>query len=147
MNPPQPSIPLRGRLLALDVGNRRVGVALADPSGMLASPLMTLEAQGPKADAARIAALCAQHQATGVVVGLPAHADGSESTSAARSRRYAAALQAAGLAVDFMDEWGSSVEAAQRLGQAGRATADKGQLDRVAAAIILQNYMDAHRTG
>lgn len=132
------------RLLALDVGSKRIGVAVSDHAGMLAHPLITLDAQGPFKDAQAIKALLAQVEAHGVVLGLPAHANGTESTSAARVRRLADQLTAAGVTLDFQDEWGTSLDARDALSHTGRkGRTDKGRVDQAAAVAILTAYLDA----
>lgn len=138
--PPTLSAP---RLLALDLGAKRIGVAVSDHAGMMAHPHSTLEARGLTQDAERILQLCADLEAGGVVLGLPAHADGTESSSARRSRKYASVLTARGVAVDFEDEWGSSLDAHEVLREQGRnARGAKGLVDRLAAASILQSYLN-----
>jgi putative Holliday junction resolvase len=137
------------RLVALDVGSRRVGVAVSDHAGMLAHPLVTLEAQGTGRDAQAVAELCEREEAAGVVVGLPAHADGTESGSARRARKLAEALAARGLAVDLVDEWGTTVRAKEMLGHRGRNRGSRGDVDQAAAVAILETYLEerARRAG
>ncbi|MBI5494286.1 MAG: Holliday junction resolvase RuvX [Deltaproteobacteria bacterium] len=133
------------RLLALDVGARRIGVAVSDHAGLLAHPLSTLEARGPFRDAEAVAALCSAEEAGGVIVGLPAHADGTESASAARARRLGDALRARGIDVDYQDEWGSSVDGEAALGHVKAGRREKGDVDRAAAVAILTAYLEARR--
>ncbi|MEW5850816.1 MAG: Holliday junction resolvase RuvX [Myxococcota bacterium] len=132
------------RLLALDVGSRRIGVAVSDHAGMLAHPLVTLDAISLRQDSERIVALARKEEAEGVVVGLPAHADQSESGSAKRARRLGEALAAAGLAVDYMDEWGTSLEAKAALAHLPKSKRrEKGAVDQAAAVAILTGYLEA----
>jgi putative Holliday junction resolvase len=134
------------RLLALDVGSRRIGVAVSDHAGMLAHPHSTLEAKGPRRDAQAVATLCTAEEAAGVVLGLPAHADGSESTSAARVRKLAAALEALGLAVDFQDEWGTTLAAKEAMAhRVSRKRPEKGLIDQAAAVAILEIYLETRQ--
>lgn len=133
---------LAARLLALDVGSKRIGVAVSDHSGKFAFPLITLETQGPLQSATQIAALMKKEEAHGVVVGLPAHADGSESSSAKRARRLGDALKQLGVEIDYMDEWGTSLDARDALAHMSKkARQDKGIVDQAAAVSILTAYL------
>ncbi len=133
-----------GRLLALDVGEKRVGVALCDETQTLARPLLTLRRASKREDFARLAALCHEHAVEKVIVGLPKTLRGEEGPQAQRVRRYAAELQAAlELPIEFWDERFSSVEAQERLTASSRKARAKGEIDSAAAAIILQEYLDA----
>jgi putative Holliday junction resolvase len=135
-----------GRLLALDVGEKRVGVALCDETQTLARPLLTLHRASKKEDFARFAALCREHAIEKLIVGLPKTLRGEEGPQAQRVRRYAAELQAAlNLPIDFWDERYSSVDAQERLTSASRKARAKGDIDSAAAAIILQEYLDEHQ--
>ncbi len=135
-----------GRLLALDVGEKRVGVALCDETQTLARPLLTLRRASKKEDFARLAALCREHAIEKVIVGLPKTLRGEEGPQAHRVRRYAAELQAAlDLPLEFWDERFSSVEAQERLTISSRKARAKSEIDSAAAAIILQEYLDARR--
>ena len=138
-----------GRLLSLDIGDKRVGVAVCDETQTLARPLLTVKRASKQADFARIAALCREHGIEKVVVGLPRTLRGEEGPQARRVRRYAAELQLAlNLPIDFWDERFSSVEAEERLAAASRKRVRRlrpatGVIDAAAAAIILQEYLDA----
>ncbi len=135
-----------GRLLALDVGEKRVGVAICDETRTLARPLLTLKRASKKEDFARLAALCREHAIAQVIVGLPKTLRGEEGPQAQRVRRYAIELQAAlNLPIDFWDERYSSVDAQERLTSASRKARARGEIDSAAAAIILQEYLDALR--
>lgn len=138
-----------GRLLSLDLGEKRVGVAICDETQTLARPLLTLKRASKKEDFEKIAALCREHAIEKVIVGLPRTLRGEEGPQAQRVRRYAAELQMAlNLPIDFWDERFSSVDAEERLSifsrkQARSLRANKGAIDAAAAAIILQEYLDA----
>lgn len=136
-----------GRLLALDLGEKRVGVAICDESQTLARPLLTITRASKKEDFAKIAALCREHAIEKVIVGLPKTLRGEEGSQAQRVRRYTIELQAAlNLPIDFWDERYSSVDAQERLASSNRKPRVKGDIDSAAAAIILQEYLDAqHR--
>jgi putative Holliday junction resolvase len=133
------------RLLGLDVGEKRVGVALCDETQTLARPLLTIDRTSKKADFARLAELCREHAIEKVIVGLPKTLRGEEGSQARRVRRYADELQTAlDLPIEFWDERYSSVDAQERLTSAGRKARAKGDIDSAAAAIILQEYLDEH---
>jgi putative Holliday junction resolvase len=133
-----------GRMLALDVGEKRVGVALCDETQTLARPLLTLRRASKKEDFARLAAVCREHAIEKVIVGLPKTLRGEEGPQAQRVRRYAIELQAAlNLPIEFWDERYSSVDARERLTSSSRKVRAKGDIDSAAAAIILQEYLDA----
>jgi len=130
------------RVLALDLGNR-VGVALSDPRGLLARPLLVFKRGSRQEDFTRIAHLVAEHQVEKVIVGLPLNMDGSEGPQAAWVRDYSAALaQALAVPVELWDERLTTVEA-QEIFHAQGKRVDRSRLDALAAAVILQSYLDA----
>ena len=132
-------------MLALDVGEKRVGVALCDETQTLARPLLTLRRASKKEDFARLAAVCREHAIEKVIVGLPQTLRGEAGPQAQRVRRYALELQAAlNLPIEFWDERYSSVDAQERLTSSSRKVRAKGDIDSAAAAIILQEYLDEH---
>ena len=136
------------RVLALDVGERRVGIAISDPTGTLARPLQALARGSREEDFAAIAALVAEHDVGLVVVGQPLSLDGTEGPQARRVARYAEALAAhLTVRVTSWDERFTTVEAKKVLRQRRkekdrRRARAKGELDAVAAAVILQGYLD-----
>jgi putative Holliday junction resolvase len=139
-----------GRILALDVGERRVGVAVSDESQTLARSLTVLHRRSKAQDFEALARLAREQEARAIVVGLPLSLDGSEGPQARRVRRYAdalaEALAAQGLAVPlvFHDESLSTVTAAEVMIASGRKRRHRRrQIDAVAAAVILQNYLEA----
>ncbi len=137
-----------GRLLALDVGEKRVGVALSDETHTLARPLLTIKRASKKKDFAHIVAVCNEHAIEKVIVGLPKTLRNEEGPQAQRVRRYADELQAAlNLPIDFWDERFSSVDAEERLAAASHKARAKGDIDSAAAAIILQGYLDEYHVG
>ena len=138
--------------MCLDVGERRIGVAVSDPIGLLARPVTTLRTTGLDGNAlqislAEIARLTAEDPLDAIVVGLPRRLDGSANDMTPRVQRFAQRLgERAGMAVILQDERLTSVEAESRL--ARRETnwrVRKEQLDAAAAAVILQDYLDTHR--
>lgn len=134
------------RWLAIDPGDRYIGVAIADPLGLVARPLTTLHHQARAVDAARLAALAAENQADGFLIGQPLDEDGLVGPAARKSERLAEALRAASpLPVQLVDESGSSRAARELLLATGKSRrARREQEHAAAAAAILQEYLDAH---
>ena len=132
--------------LALDVGDRRTGIALGE---RLARPLTTLKRRSKVEDFAAIGRLVQEHRVDTVVVGLPLNMDGTKGFQAAKVERYALLLQDAlaemDLAVDLVlwDERMTTEEAESRMVESGVRRSDRQQrIDAVAAAVILQSYLD-----
>jgi putative Holliday junction resolvase len=144
----------RGRRLGVDVGKVRVGVALCDPDGILATPLRTLArdatvgAEGTPTDITDLASLVREHEVVGVVVGLPVTLAGTDGLAAQEVRRYAAVLSdlIAPVPVHLADERMSTVVASRRLSERGvRGRRQRTVVDQVAAVEILQTWLDARR--
>jgi putative Holliday junction resolvase len=135
------------RLLALDVGDARIGVALSDETGTLASGLVTLKAVGPRKDAQAVAALVRGHGAAEVVVGLPLRLDGSLGSQGERVLAFVERLRRVlRVPVVTRDERLTSVAADERLAEAGVKRRDrKARIDQAAAALILQEHLDERR--
>ena len=132
-----------GRVLAVDTGSRRVGLAITDPLGMICSPLATIPLVSESALARSLAELCRQKEVSLVIVGLPVSADGSEGEGCARARRIRDRLLADGLACELWDESWSSRDAADALRAVGaRPRNARGRLDAMAAALILRDYVE-----
>jgi putative Holliday junction resolvase len=136
--------------LALDVGERRIGVAVSDGTGLIATPLTTIRRASKVEDFARIAGLIREQQAGGVVIGHPLNRDGSAGPQARRVEKYAQALELAlqGEGLDapviLWDEYLSTWQAEEALAGAGsRSKAHRAGLDAAAAAIILRDYLEA----
>jgi putative Holliday junction resolvase len=135
-----------GVRLAIDLGSARVGVARCDPDGLLASPLATV-ARG-HGDLDRLAGLAAEHGAMEVIVGLPTGLSGRPGAAAAQARAFAEALAArlAPVPVRLVDERFTTVLAHDALRQGGRGSRERRtQVDKAAAALILQGALDAER--
>ena len=137
------------RLLALDHGKRRIGVAVADSETGMAFARRAIQRRNLDHDLALVRELCTSEGVDQVVIGLPLNMDGTEGPQAALVREFGTALEAAGLGVIYEDERLSSWEAAERLAAAGqRVERGSGELDSTAARVILQQYLDArHRPG
>jgi putative Holliday junction resolvase len=135
------------RILGLDVGTARVGVALSDELGLTAQPLTALEVRGGISETGeRIRELCEQHEVARVVVGLPLALDGGDRGAGShRARAVGAELERIpGVEVVYWDERFSTVEAERVLVSAGVRRRDRRSVvDKVAAALILQGYLDA----
>jgi putative holliday junction resolvase len=139
--------PGAGRALAVDLGTRRIGVALGDPTGLIAAPLETIPFTGARRAVERIAALCREHEVAVIVVGWPRNMDGSRGPAATEAEAFAERLRAAvDVPVELWDERLSTAAAERTLLEAGvRRDERRRTRDRVAAAVILQGYLDAHR--
>jgi putative holliday junction resolvase len=135
------------RLLALDVGDVRIGVAVSDETRTLASGLTTLRSKGPRQDVRQVAALVREQQAAEVVVGLPLRLDGSAGSQAEKVMAFVERLRrAVPVPVTTRDERLSSVAASERLAEAGvRGSARKQKLDQAAACLILQELLDERK--
>jgi putative Holliday junction resolvase len=137
------------RLLALDLGDARIGVALSDETGTLASGLATLRAVGPRKDAQAVAALVREHGVGEVVVGLPLRLDGSVGSRGEQVLAFVERLRRVlRVPVVTRDERLTSVAAAERLTEAGVRRRDRrARIDQAAAALILQEHLDARKAG
>jgi putative Holliday junction resolvase len=134
-----------GRILAIDFGTRRVGAAISDPSRVIASPLETYVRTTPQRDAAHYRALVADEGVERIVVGLPLHTGGGEGESAVQARAFGRWLaDATGRPVVFYDERYTSLQAEDLLITHGvKRKGRKARIDRLAAQILLQAYLDA----
>lgn len=134
-----------GVWLGVDVGTVRVGVARSDPGGVLASPLTTVDRDAvTDADVRALANLVREHEAVGVVVGLPVTLAGREGPSATMARQYAQRLAAliSPKPVELVDERLTTVAAERRLAARGvRSRARRAVIDQTAAAEILQHWL------
>jgi putative Holliday junction resolvase len=137
-----------GRILAVDPGSKRVGLAVSDPTQTIATALSTEPAE-PEADLpARLAVIAAGQDAERIVVGLPRELDGTRGPAAAAAERLASRLRAiAGVPVETYDERLTTAAAERSLIDAGAKRAARRQaIDRVAATLLLQGYLDRKRS-
>ncbi|NCC50373.1 MAG: Holliday junction resolvase RuvX [Spartobacteria bacterium] len=134
-----------GRLLGIDYGQRRIGVALSDPCRIIASPLEMIPNSSDKEVLQRIRTLCKEHEVDGIVIGLPLNMDGTAGPIAEYVTAFAEKLRAATpLPVACWDERLSSKSAENALIEGGTRREKRKQLiDKIAAQIILQHYIDA----
>jgi putative holliday junction resolvase len=135
----------RGRVLALDLGKRRIGLALSDALGITAQGLETLERTNIREDLARLAKLAAENDVGLILMGDPLHMSGRAGRQAEYSREFAERLRAAsGLPVEFWDERLTTVEAQRVLRESGISIEKRAKaVDRLAAVILLESYLDA----
>ena len=136
----------RGARLGVDVGKVRIGVAVSDPDGILATPLVTVLRDDD--DLRKLARLVAEHEVVEVVVGLPVTLAGTEGLAAVDAREYAQALTRviAPVPVRLADERMSTVVASRRLAERGvRGKRQRAVVDQAAAVEILQSWLDTQR--
>jgi len=135
---------MKGRLLGVDYGRVRVGLAISDPDRILASPLATYTRRNSEVDATYFRQLIAAEDVVGLIVGLPLHTDGREGVMADEARRFGHWLgEMTRLPVGFADERFTTVHAESALWDAGLThKRRKERRDRVAAQMMLQAYLD-----
>jgi len=135
-----------GRVLALDLGEVRIGLAISDPLGITANPLAALKSVGPRRDVEVVAALVHEHGVVTVVVGLPLLLSGEEGKGAACAHRFAARLRQRleGVEVAMWDERLTTVQAERTLIAANVKRRKRREVvDGLAALLILENFLDA----
>jgi putative Holliday junction resolvase len=141
-------IPTTGRILGIDWGEVRIGLALSDETQTLASPLETLHRRkGKRFPMTRFLELTAEHRPVGLVVGLPLSGEGHEEVSAIAARDMATTLSGrTGLALELWDERMTTARALAAIQEQGGSTRGrKGDVDALAAAVLLQQFLDARR--
>ncbi|MGC9529494.1 MAG: Holliday junction resolvase RuvX [Candidatus Bipolaricaulaceae bacterium] len=133
--------------MGLDVGDRRVGIAVSDEAGTVAQGRGVYRRRGSEADLDALAELCRREKADRFVVGLPLHMHGGEGEEAHKVRAFGQALAGkTGLPVDYIDERLTTVEADRVLAQAGQHAAKRRQVrDELSAILILQAWLDRRR--
>jgi putative Holliday junction resolvase len=132
------------RVLAIDLGAKRIGLAISDETRTIAFPAGVLASKGPKADVVALRALVAEREVGAIVVGLPIHMSGRRGPEAERAETFAAALGAAtGLPVALLDERWTSRGAERALHEMGRSKKQqRGKVDEVAATLLLQTFLE-----
>jgi putative Holliday junction resolvase len=135
--------------LGIDHGSKRIGLAVSDPSGMVALPAGTLESQGLKRDLAAIRRVVEARRVERIVVGLPIHMDGRRGRQAEAAQEFAERLaEELGLPVDTLDERWTTREAERALAATGRKGKKKrAVIDSVAAALLLRTYLEREGGG
>ncbi len=134
------------RALGIDLGDARIGIAIADDLGMMAHPLETIVVKSTPDPLARIAEIAAQHKIAVIVLGLPRHMDGSFGPAAEKARAFAEKLRRRipACEVRLWDERLTSVAAQRALHESGRnVKQSRAVIDQVAAQLILQGWLDS----
>ena len=133
--------------LGIDLGDRRCGIAICDREERLATPRTTIEVRGLRDAATQIAALCTKLSAQQIVVGLPLNTDGPRGERAERVLAFCDLLRPLiTVPIVTWDERFTTVEAYQHLHLSGKSTTEgKAHVDALAATVILQSYLDAHK--
>ena len=146
-NPP-PELPTKGRLGGVDYGTVRIGVAISDPSQMLASPLEVYQARGKALDAKYFQQLVKTEKLVGWVVGLPIHLSGQPSDKSREATSFGNWLATeTGLPVVWVDERFSTARAREILNESSLSGKKrKAQLDKIAAQVLLTTYLESDRS-
>ena len=132
------------RIVCLDIGDVRIGVAVSDPTGTIASPVEVIKRIGWGPDAKKVRDICDRYQTNRILSGLPLNMDGPEGFQAEKVRAFCARLEEAGLSVVFQDERLSTVSAEEALIEGGVSRSGRKQVvDKVAASVILQQWLEA----
>ena len=136
------------RLMGLDVGDRRIGVAVSDALGLTAQPVLTLVRSNRKQDLKSLQRLIRKYHCSAIVVGNPLYMSGDQSPQAAKAQAFAQMLrEETGLPVHLWDERLTTTEAHRHLHAAGRPGSEhKAVVDQVAAVLILESYLSAQNT-
>ena len=136
------------RIVCLDIGDVRIGVAVSDPSCMIASPVEVIQRIGWGPDVRKIRQICDQYETNRILSGLPLNMDGTEGFQAKKVRSFCDQLEKNGLSVCFQDERLSTVQAEDAMIESGLSRAGRKQrVDKVAAAVILQQWLDEQKKG
>jgi putative holliday junction resolvase len=138
-----------GRILALDLGQKRIGLAISDELGITAQGLETLERRGRRDDIEDLRKLASARGVTKILMGDPLHMSGDASRQGNYTREFAVELERkTGLPIEFRDERWTSKEAERTLRGSGVANGRrKATIDRLSAVILLQSYLDSLRSG
>jgi putative Holliday junction resolvase len=142
------ALPASGCLLAIDLGDKRIGLAASDPTQLLAHPVDTLTRRvGKRFPLKQLRDHLDRHRPVGIVIGLPLESDGSEGTRAHEARDIAALLaQNTGLPTVMVDERMTTARALRAVREMGGTTRGrKGEVDRLAATTLLQSFLDGRR--
>ncbi len=138
-----------GRIVAFDIGDKRVGVAVTDPFGNMALPLETYWRKGFKTDAENLIELAKKQDAERIVCGLPVNFDGSESVQTAKTREFIEQLKAlTEIPIETQDERFSTLQSRRLLLEADmRREKRKDVIDKIAASYILEDYLAKKKRG
>jgi putative holliday junction resolvase len=132
------------RILAIDYGRKRIGLALSDELGLTAQPVATIVRSNRRDDLRRLREICANHQVTRILVGHPVHITGEASEMAGEAARFAARVEkATGITTELVDERLTSWEAKQTMTETKSRTRRKNEgIDAIAAAVLLRDYLE-----
>ena len=134
------------RVVCLDVGDVRIGIAVSDPTRTIASPVEVLRRVGWGPDTRRIADICRRYDTVEILSGLPLNMDGTEGFQAGKVREFCVQLEKAGLRVRYQDERLTTVSAEDAMLEANLSREErKSRVDKVAAALILQQWLDEQK--
>jgi putative Holliday junction resolvase len=134
------------RTLGVDLGSRRIGIAISDDKGKVATPYMTLQRSSDEADARAIAEIAHAEGAKTVVLGLPLTLAGERGDAAMVTEGFAEKLKVAGLRVKLFDERLTTKEASKKLtGRGMKARQQRAVIDKMAASVLLQAYLDSQK--
>jgi len=134
-------------MLGVDYGDARIGLSVSDELETLASPLVTLKSESMRKNIDAVAEAAAEEKVSRIVIGLPLNMDGSEGARASKTRSFGRVLEkVSGLPVEYFDERLTSVEAEEIMESVGvKKNKRKNLVDRIAAQLILQSYLDASK--
>jgi putative pre-16S rRNA nuclease len=137
--------PPKGRILALDLGKKRIGLALSDPLGITAQGLPTLQRVNMRTDLDALAQLISEREVESILMGNPLHMSGHEGRQVEYTREFAGRLtERTGLEVTFWDERWTTVAAQRVLKESGASTGKRSKaVDRLSAVILLSSYLDS----
>jgi putative Holliday junction resolvase len=136
----------RSRVLAIDYGRRRIGLALSDELGLTARPLTVLTRMNRRADLRRLRELCREHGVARIVVGHPVNMGGGMGEMAEEAARFAVRVERdLGIETELLDERLTSWEAERTVTQGRASRRNAGRIDAIAAAILLREYLERHR--
>lgn len=140
------------RIICLDIGTKRIGVAASDPFGWTAQGITVIERRGIEKDLRKIAEICDELDAKKILIGLPLDAEGAEGVSAKKIREFELLLRKdltarnSSIDIEMWDERYSTAEAEDRLIEANVSRAKRKRvIDKMAAAVILEGYLEAHQ--
>lgn len=137
--------PMNERIVCLDIGDVRIGVAVSDPCGIIASPVEVIRRVGWGPDVQKVKAVCDRYETNRILSGLPLNMDGSEGFQAQKVRSFCQQLEKAGLRVIFQDERLSTVAAESVLLEGNVSRGGRKQVvDKIAASVILQQWLETH---
>jgi putative holliday junction resolvase len=138
----------QGRILALDLGKRRIGLALSDELGVTAQGLETLQRTNIREDLERLAKLASERDVSLILMGNPLHMSGNEGRGTAHAREFGARLEAAtGIPIQLWDERLTTVQAQRVLRESGISIEKRAKaVDRLAAVILLESYLDSRQS-